>query len=205
MPSEYSENVFINCPFDKDYLPLFHAMVFTVFDCGFVARCAQEIDDSSQIRIEKIIAIIRQCQYGIHDLCRTEMDNGTGLPWFNMPLELGIFLGAKTFGSKDQKKKACLILDCESYRYQKFISDISGQDIRSHSSTSEGVVFAIRNWLRSVTKGTRQMPGGSEIHSRYQEFRHKLPDYCSQIRIQETELTFIDYADAVSRWLKING
>lgn len=43
-----------------------------------------------------------------------------------MPLELGTFLGAKHFGSEIQKKKTCLILDKEKFRYQKFISDIAG-------------------------------------------------------------------------------
>ena len=49
-----------------------------------------------------------------------------------MPLELGLFLGAKRFGRGEQKSKTCLILDVERYRYQKFISDISGQDIAAH-------------------------------------------------------------------------
>ncbi len=49
------------------------------------------------------------------------------LPRFNMPLELGIFLGAKRFGSQKQKQKNGLILDREKYRYQSFCSDIAGQ------------------------------------------------------------------------------
>lgn len=36
----YDENVFTNCPFDKAYKKLFDAMVFGVFDCGFIVRCA---------------------------------------------------------------------------------------------------------------------------------------------------------------------
>jgi hypothetical protein len=39
--------VFINCPFDRDYLPLFHALVFTVARCGFTPRCALEVVDSA--------------------------------------------------------------------------------------------------------------------------------------------------------------
>ena len=30
MPTAYDLNVFINCPFDRDYLPLFDAILFTV-------------------------------------------------------------------------------------------------------------------------------------------------------------------------------
>jgi len=106
--SNYNDNVFVNCPFDKNYKPLFNAMVFAIFDCGFIARCALEEEDASQIRIDKIYGIIADCRYGIHDILRTELDANTHLPRFNMPLELGIFLGAKKFGTRDHKKKQCL-------------------------------------------------------------------------------------------------
>ena len=85
--------------------PCLNAIVFAVHDCGFMARCALEEEDTSQVRIDKIYAIIADCRYGIHDISRTELDEVSGLPRFNMPLELGIFLGAKKFGVKEQKKK----------------------------------------------------------------------------------------------------
>ena len=100
--THYHDNVFINCPFDSAYKPLFDAIVFAVHDCGFVARCALEEGDASQVRIDKIYNIIEDCRYGIHDISRTELDEVSGLPRFNMPLELGIFLGAKRFGVEDQ-------------------------------------------------------------------------------------------------------
>lgn len=61
MKRDYAINVFINCPFDVEYLPIFRAIIFTVFDCGYIARCAREIDDSSEVRIDKIIKIISNC------------------------------------------------------------------------------------------------------------------------------------------------
>jgi hypothetical protein len=33
-------NVFVNVPFDAAYEPLFEALVFTVFACGYRVRCA---------------------------------------------------------------------------------------------------------------------------------------------------------------------
>lgn len=33
--TSYDTDVFINCPFDDDYKPLFDAVVFAVHDCGF--------------------------------------------------------------------------------------------------------------------------------------------------------------------------
>src|SRR5689334_6364893 len=114
--SEYAQSVFINCPFDGQYLALFRALHFVVHACGFRARCALEIDDASEVRIEKIFRIIADCGLGIHDISRTNAHPLTGLPRFNMPLELGMFLAAKQFGGARQGKKMCLVLDSLPYR-----------------------------------------------------------------------------------------
>jgi len=100
----YNDFVFINCPFDDAYMPLLHAVVFTVYRCGFVPQCSLGEDDSSNSRLDKIVNIINNCRYAIHDISRTEI-NKTGYPRFNMPFELGIFFGAKRFGDKRQKSK----------------------------------------------------------------------------------------------------
>jgi hypothetical protein len=55
---EYDNSIFINCPFDDEYHHLFYAILFCIADCGFLARCAQEEEDSGQVRIEKIVKII---------------------------------------------------------------------------------------------------------------------------------------------------
>ena len=129
-------HVFINCPFDRQYRSMFDAIIFAVLDCGFVARCALEVDDGGQVRIDKIVSIIRECRLGIHDISRTEPDPTTGLPRFNMPSELGLFLGAKRFGVGPQRRKLSLILDRERYRYQASCSDIAGQDVSAHDGSA---------------------------------------------------------------------
>jgi hypothetical protein len=55
---EYDKSVFLNCPFDQAYKPLFEAIVFTVFDCGFRPRCALETEGGGQVRIERIFGLI---------------------------------------------------------------------------------------------------------------------------------------------------
>ena len=127
MRSPEAREVFINCPFDEDYRPLFYAIIFALHDCGFVSRTALESSDSSEVRIDKICRIIEECEFGIHDISRIAPDEGTGFPRFNMPLELGLFLGAKRYGDKRQAAKSCLILATEQYQYQAYISDIAGQ------------------------------------------------------------------------------
>ncbi|MCY7292150.1 MAG: hypothetical protein LH615_08205, partial [Ferruginibacter sp.] len=134
MVENYSFNVFYNCPFDAEYQPTFEAVLFTIQRCGFTLRCAKEFNDTGKIRIENIIQLIKESKYGIHDLCRVELDTTSKLPRFNMPLELGIFIGAIKFGSKNlQKQKEYLILDSENFRFKSFISDIGGQDIKSYT------------------------------------------------------------------------
>jgi hypothetical protein len=152
--ASYEDSVFINCPFDPEYQAIFRAIVFTVHDCGFLARCALEVDDSGEVRIAKINRIIRECRHGIHDISRTELDRVENLPRFNMPLELGLFLGAREFGTGKQKQKRALILDVESYRFQKFCSDISGQDIKAHEGSADKAIRAIRNWLATTLDGS---------------------------------------------------
>ena len=199
-PESYSYNVFLNCPIDVPYKPLFDAMVFAVHDCGFIARCALEEVDASQVRIDKIYNIIADCRYGIHDISRTELDETSGFPRFNMPLELGVFLGAKKFGLKAQHRKNCLILDKERYRYQKFISDIAGQDIQAHNNDSENIVTAVRNWLRSASR-RKNIPSGSVIWGRYQEFTEDLPHLAQKFQLEAEELIFNDYIFMLAEWL----
>ena len=197
---KYDESIFINCPFDSKYKPLFEAVVFAIYDCGFVARCALEEDDGSQIRLQKIYQIISKCRLGIHDLSRIEVSRDTRLPRFNMPLEPGAFLGAKYFGGKEQKRKACLILDSEKYRYQKFISDIAGQDIQAHGNDPATTVRIVRNWLRVYSQVS--IPSGSIIWNRYKTFRSDLPLLCKELRLNMKELIYNDYVLLVSTWLK---
>ena len=197
----YNDNVFINCPFDSAYKHLFDAMVFTIHDCGFIPRCALEEEDASEVRIDKIYSIIADCRYGIHDISRTELDEDSGLPRFNMPLELGVFLGAKKFGIEEQERKKCLILDTEPYRYQQFISDIAGQDIQAHNNSSREIIMHIRNWLRNASR-RETIPGGRVIWKRYLDFRRDLPQTAREYQLTVEDLIFNDYILLVAQWLE---
>ena len=104
MIAAYEDSVFVNVPFDKKYSRLFDAIIFAVHDCGFIARSALEVDDSDQARVDKILDIVEQSKFGIHDISRAGVDRQTGLARFNMPLELGFFLGAKP--GRDQQNEA---------------------------------------------------------------------------------------------------
>lgn len=206
MPAaRYDESVFVNCPFDDAYRQVFEAIVFAIHDCGYIARCALEVDDASEARIEKISRIIASCRFGIHDISRTEPDPGTGLPRFNMPLELGMFLGARRFGRAEQKQKICLILDVERYRYQRFISDIAGQDVAVHGGEPLRAIGVVRDWLNTATRASVRIPGGQAIAARYETFRAELPSLCAKTRLKVQDLTFSDYLLQVEEWLNLDA
>jgi hypothetical protein len=198
-----NRSVFINCPFDRTYRRFFEAIVFAVYASGFIPRCALEIDDGAEVRFTRICRIIESCGFSIHDLSRAGADPRTRLARFNMPLELGLFLGCKYFGGPNHAGKSCLILDGHSYRYRKFVSDLAGQDVRSHNFDLLQLIAAIRNWLRA---GSRQsaIPGGRKIYDRYRSFQNSLPKICRQAGIARSELTFVDFSSIVKYWLKTN-
>lgn len=196
-----TKHVFINCPFDAAYKPIFDAIIFAIYDLGFVARCALEEDDTSEYRLSKIERIIEECPLAINDLSAVSPDATTGLPRFNMPLEFGIFLGCKRFGGKRQSKKRCLVLDSLPGRYRQFISDIAGQDIRSHNGDPEEAIRQVRNWLQTTSNRTA-LPGGTEIIARNRRCRAELPALCESLKLRPDELTFYDRSNIIAAWLK---
>lgn len=53
LPANYAKNVFINCPFDDDYQPLFNAMVFAVNDMGFRPKSAKDESNAGKTRFTR--------------------------------------------------------------------------------------------------------------------------------------------------------
>jgi hypothetical protein len=111
-----------------------------------------------------------------------------------MPLELGLCLGCKRFGSEAQQKKACLILDSDPYRYRESLSDISGQDIHSHKGNPKRANSEVRDWLANVSK-EKGLPGGAEIAVRYARFTKDLPEICKKLKRRPRDLTFMDFSE----------
>jgi hypothetical protein len=192
--------VFINCPFTPDYQAHFWAIIFTIVRSGFTPRCALETDDGSENRFDKICKIIGECRYGIHDISKTEPDLASGLPRFNMPLELGLFLGAKKFGGRSQRTKKCIIFDKTQYRYQQFISDIAGQDIHAHDGRVTKLIEQVATWFRDEVRDPK-VPGGRAIAREYEKFGALIPDVCALKRLDPEELTFQDYRAMAAEWI----
>lgn len=206
-----ARGIFINCPFDEAYKRLFEALLFAVYDCGFYVRCALETD-AGELRFQTICQLIRECRYGIHDLSRTQLDPVNDLPRFNMPLELGLFLGAREFGPTRRPRKACLVLDAERYRYQQFCSDLAGVDVHAHDNRPLTLVREVRDWLQAQVNQEAQaqqvtpeiLPEGTVIFRRLRGFLKDLPALCEDNRLNRRRLKFGDYVPLLGGWLRVN-
>lgn len=200
-----SDNVFINCPFDKRYKPIFNAIVFAIHDAGFVARCSLEVLDSGPTRLSTIISIIAECTYGIHDISRTETGGKTELPRFNMPFECGLFWGCFRYGEEKHRRKRILVLDSEQYRYRESISDISGQDVKAHNNDPRIAIDKVRSWL-NVGSNRKTIPGGKAIWDHYVLFQKELTPILKTAGITRGELNrpeyYPDYVTFIVDWLK---
>ena len=196
----FSDNVFINCPFDKKYEPLFHAILFTIYHCGFYPKCALEEDDATEIRLKKILLLIEDCRYGIHDISRTEIDPKYKLPRFNMPFELGLFFACKEFGNKTHKKKRAIILDKDPYRYQKFISDLNGIDPKAHNNNKNTVIQLCRDFL-NINSKRKTIPGHKVIIQNFKSFKKQLPSIVDSAGLDVKNLKFNDLCYFIEEWL----
>ncbi len=195
----YNDNIFINCPFDNNYKLFFNGLVFTIIRCGFIPRCAFEHDDASVNRIDKLYKLIEECKYGIHDISYVALDVDSGYPRFNMPFELGLFLGAKRFGNNEQKRKNILIFENKKFSSKIYLSDLNGIDPKAHNNNINKLIEQIRNWL--VLSG-RKLPGPLVIQKEFADFTEKiLPEIAKLEGLQLDNLAFKDYCLFVEEWL----
>lgn len=139
-------SVFINCPYDKDYIPIFDALVFATVCCGFLPRCAVESGCMAQPRMDRITQAILASKYSIHDLCRCRGEGDANLARFNMPLELGVSM-AQRFGPNGLSEHDWLLLVPKGSDYVRFVSDLAGFDPKQHDGSLSSVIPAVMSWL----------------------------------------------------------
>jgi hypothetical protein len=147
LKADPSKSVFINCPFDAEFAPLFDAILFATVCCGFLPRSALESEIVSDSRMERITAAIFNSKYSIHDLSRCTGEGSEGLARFNMPLELGIAVARRYTQTRRSLKHDWLVLVPEGYRHVKFVSDLAGYDPPRHDGTVETLVPKVMRWL----------------------------------------------------------
>ena len=201
--SAFDSQVFINCPFDDDYLTLLRPLLFTIRFLGYTPRIASETFDSSENRIDKILSLIEDCQHSIHDLSRLKATAAGEYFRMNMPFELGIDYGLRHFGNPRFATKRFLILEAERYDFQKAISDLSGVDVRAHQNQPEKVVRAIRNWLLETAQ-LDSIPSATVVWYGFTDFTSDFYDSREQEGFSEDDLNMMpipEYVDFIDGWV----
>lgn len=173
--SAFETNVFVNCPYDDHFRPLLRPLLFTVLCADLNPRMAAERLNSGETRFSKIVELVRESKYAIHDLSRIKAKRAGEYFRLNMPFELGLDVGCSCFGSGEQLSKRCLILEKEPYRYQVALSDLSNSDIAAHYDEPVRVVTAVRHWL--VNAVGIDLPGPSALFDQFTQFMADNYDY----------------------------
>lgn len=143
--------VFINCPFDKPRMDrILKPILFCLLSHDLHPVLTLDIKDSGQLRIEKIVDMMKEVKYSIHDLSLLKVKKVTEFARMNMPYELGIDYGLRSSGIEEYKRKRFLVMGSKKFDYMKAISDISGFDIMSHENSMEKVFDCMHSWLSSL-------------------------------------------------------
>jgi hypothetical protein len=208
----YEYNVFINCPFDQGYLDLRKVLIFTITYFDYIPRISLESSDSGASRLEKIIDLIQESKFSVHDLSRIQSHSKNEFFRLNMPFELGIDYGLRRFNEKFKDKKS-LIIASDHYEYMKAISDINGVDIKSHNDTIIGIIECLRAWFSETVK-LKNLNSSIKILSDFYDFNSdllnkKMMKYAGKHTATECEafgnhevdeLTLPEYIEEIKSW-----
>jgi len=168
-PKGFKKNVFINCPFDKQYESLLRPLLFVIIYIGYNPQIASQDSDAGIPRIERICKLIKISKYSIHDLSRLKSTKKDEFYRLNMPFELGIDYGCRRFAKNYLNTKKQLILETKRYRYMRAISDLSGNDIKNHNDKPLNLIRQVRDWFIETVK-VKNIDGPTKIWYSFNDF-----------------------------------
>lgn len=144
-------------------------MLFTLVYVGLYPRLASEKSDSLEQRIEKILRLIKECKYSIHDLSRLKSEKANEFSRLNMPFELGIEYGCRRIAKNHLRTKQSLIFEKKRFEIQRALSDLNGVDVKCHNNKPVQTVRALQHWLIE-TVGLSEVESPSVIWRKFNEF-----------------------------------
>jgi len=148
------------------------AYIAAISAFGFTPRATLEIP-FGQRRLDRILMLIRQSRYSIHDLSRVQLDrNKPRTPRFNMPFELGLTVALEKTAHPDHEWVVC---EAVARRINKSLSDLDGTDAYIHGGTIKGVFREIGN----AFVGSKRQPSVKEMMQIYRVLRAQLEEILS--------------------------
>lgn len=203
MEQSYCNNVFINCPYDKDYLPLKRAIVFVVRMCGLNPLLVSFNLDGGMSRLDKIKQMISCSRYGIHDISRCKAKEKDEWYRMNMPFEMGLDFGYGFF-SYGQDKKHFLVLTEFPYSQQPSLSDMAGNDPLCHNGNASVLINVVRDFFFSELPEEQKklLKTKSQLNQLFQQFQ---TDLYVNFRSDETaisDMSDYEYLSEVDNFIK---
>jgi hypothetical protein len=162
-----------------------------------IPRCALEY--GSDLRIDRIMDLIRSCPYSIHDLSMQSLDTTSGLPRFNMVFELGLVIGCINSGVEHASKKF-LVFDSKPHRLDISCSDLKGYDGRIHSGKAYEIILSTGEWLANLD-GRREQYLPENLIEEFEEFEQRLPEMCNHLKRKVNEVSYPDLCWLMSVFL----
>ncbi|MGB6946291.1 MAG: hypothetical protein WBE37_28095 [Bryobacteraceae bacterium] len=189
-------SVFLNCPYDLQYLPLFDTAVLATICCGFMPRSALESGTVAEPRMARITRAIFESKYSIHDLSRCQGEGDANLARFNMPLELGIAMARRYLNASPANKHDWLVIVPAGHQYARFISDLAGFDPVMYDGTERALTLALMTWLATRMDATGTLSPRQVLKG--------LPNFKSEMRsLRKTWGPSPPWSDVVLAALKI--
>ena len=162
-------NVFLNIPYDEQFLDLFLAYLAGLSALSLVPRATLEIPGGER-RLDRIFDFIRACASSLHDLSRVELDQKRPItPRFNMPLELGL---AVAWEKLDPGRHTWFVFETKLRRAEKSLSDLGGTDVYIHEGKPRGIFRE----LCSAFVRTQRQPDVEQMNMIYKRLKQALPD-----------------------------
>jgi hypothetical protein len=161
-------DVFLNVPYDEDFVNLFLAYVAGLSTLRLTPHATLEIPGGER-RLDRIFNLLRTCSTSIHDLSRIELDSRRPItPRMNMPFELGL---AVAWEKLERGQHTWHVFETKQRRAEKALSDLGGTDVYVHG----GKPLGIFRELCSAFVRTQHQPTVEEMNIVYQILKRALP------------------------------
>ena len=178
-------DVFLNVPYDKPFQNLCLAYISGISAFGLVPRATLEIPANIR-RLDRILKLIRGCQYSVHDLSRVELDaKRPPTPRFNMPFELGLCVA---WARTATKTHSWFVYESKAWRLSKSLSDLDGTDPYIHMRTVNGVFRELCNAFVGAGQEAHRSTNAKNQPGRGEESAHDLETSWHQFHLHRQGL-----------------
>jgi hypothetical protein len=168
---EHSQ-VFLNYPFDIQFVPFANAMHFAIVAAGFIPLCAQDLSVPDRPRLDMLMEAIISCRYSAHDFSRSKGQRDHNFARFNMPIEMGmaLFHALQT----QRREHRCAFFVSMPYEYQIFASDLAGLDPKCYNDDELQLIASVYEWLRDVGHPLVNQLPTVEVKKKYEYFKEQM-------------------------------